>query len=100
KACLARDPSHTKARLSLARCLIKMNEPAEAEPHFREYLKSSPQNVESWMGLGMCFLSLGRADDARAALAHAAQLAPDNFEVRQRPGELERQDGRPGEASE
>jgi tetratricopeptide (TPR) repeat protein len=100
RACLARDPSRAKARLSLARCLIKMNEPAEAEVHFRELLKASPDNVECWLGLGMCLLSLGRSDDARAALAHAAELAPDNFEVRQRLGELELQDGRPEQALE
>lgn len=100
RACLARDPKRTRVRLSLARCLIKMNEPAEAEQHFRQCLKAMPENVEAWLGLGMCLLSLGQADDAREALAHAAQLAPGNFEVRQRLGELELQVGRAEQALE
>jgi tetratricopeptide (TPR) repeat protein len=93
--CLELDPSRTKARLSLAQCLLKMNEPAQAEQHFRRCLNDDPGNLDIWLGLATCLMTLGNADDAQKALQYVAGRSPRHFEARRRLGELELEADRP-----
>jgi tetratricopeptide (TPR) repeat protein len=102
RRCLALDPSHRKARLSLAQCLLRQNEPSQAEAHFRQFLKSAPDNLEAQTGLATCLMTLGRLDEARERFREVAARAPDpqRSEARRRLGELELSSGRPKEALE
>ena len=98
--CLKLDPSRTRARESLAQCLVKMNEPAKAEPHFRRCLKETPENMQNWLDLGTCLMTLGRADEARTAFQHVVARSPRHGDARQRLAELELLSGRPEAAIE
>jgi tetratricopeptide (TPR) repeat protein len=93
--CLKLDPSRHRARLSLAECLLKMNESAKAEPHFRRCLKDAPDELQIWFGLGKCLKNLGRPDEARTAFEHIVERAPRHGEVRMQLAEIEYLAGRP-----
>ena len=98
--CLELEPSRTKARETLARSLVQMNEPARAEHHFRRCLQESPDNLQIWLGLGMCLMNLGHTDEARRALEHVVALSSRNDEARTRLAQLELLSGRPEAAIE
>jgi cytochrome c-type biogenesis protein CcmH len=46
-----------------------------------ERLKSEPEDLDGWMRLGKAYAVLGKRDDARAAWAKAAALAPTRLDV-------------------
>jgi tetratricopeptide (TPR) repeat protein len=98
--CLELDPSRTKSRRILAGCLVEMNEPARAEPHFRRCLQESPDDLQIWLGLGICLMNLGRTDEARLALEHVIACSSRNDEARTRLAQLELLCGRPEAAIE
>jgi tetratricopeptide (TPR) repeat protein len=100
RKCLELDAARTKTRLLLAQCLLNRNDPALAEPCFRQVLRESPDNLAAWMGLGMCLLNLTRTDEARAAFLHVVERAPTDFEARQQLGVLEMHLRRPEVALE
>ncbi|MBI3866569.1 MAG: tetratricopeptide repeat protein [Planctomycetia bacterium] len=89
RRCLEHAPDRTSVRLNLAQSLVRMNSPAEAEPHFRRCLKEQPGNLEARVGLGTCLVNLGRSDEARTVLREALQAAPHDFEAARILGELE-----------
>jgi len=98
RECLARDPSRTQTRLKLARCLLDMNMPAEAEPHLRTCVKEAPGEADAWFRLGECLSALGKNDESRRALERAIQCDPRHFGARRQLGELEIRAGRAEEA--
>jgi tetratricopeptide (TPR) repeat protein len=100
RKCLELDPSRTRARLLLAHCLLNMNNPALAEPEFRQVLRELPDNLGARLGLGMCLTNLTRIDEARTVLREVVERAPRDFDARQRLGELELQSRRPEAALE
>jgi predicted Zn-dependent protease len=98
RRCLELRPDYTKARLSLAQCLLRQNTPAEAEGHFRQCLREGTNRVEALSGLGTCLMSLGRLEEARTAFEEVVSLAPREIDARRRLGELELSLGRPEQA--
>jgi tetratricopeptide (TPR) repeat protein len=86
---IAIDPRHVRAQLSLAQCLLRINEPAAAESAFRSVIRENPASVEAREGLGTCLMSLSRLEEARTALLAVVERNPGHLEARRRLGELE-----------
>jgi len=82
-------PRNVKAQLSLAQCLLRIYEPAEAEKGFRIVIREDPENAEALEGLGTCLMSQSRLEDARTAFLAVIDRNPGHLEARRRLGELE-----------
>lgn len=54
---------------------------AELAAKLAERLKESPNDPQGWMLLGRSYMQVERFDDAAAAYARAAELAPDNVDA-------------------
>jgi protein O-mannosyl-transferase len=57
--------------------LQRMGRAAEAAERWRVYLRAAPRDAGAWNNLGLAEESLGRVDEARAALAKAVALSDD-----------------------
>jgi tetratricopeptide (TPR) repeat protein len=98
RRCLELAPGRSAARLLLAQSLLKMNDPAAAEPELRRCLRELPESIEARTGLGASLFSNGKVDEARSVLEQAVNLAPHDFESRRQLAELELSVGRAGSA--
>jgi tetratricopeptide (TPR) repeat protein len=79
---LAAGPRSAIARCNLASLYLADDQPELAEPLYRRATELSPGLLAGWRGLGNALSRLGRADEARAALERARELAPDDAGVR------------------
>lgn len=74
RAALQVTPNNPVLRLLLANALIEENLPDEAINEYEIIATNDVNNFEAYLGLGKTLLSLGRASDAKVALAHAIKL--------------------------
>jgi Tfp pilus assembly protein PilF len=72
---IARRPDFVEARLRLAEILWSRGDPS-AESHYRTVLAAEPSRAEAHHGLGLVLDATGRADEAQACFAKAAELEP------------------------
>lgn len=93
-------PQRAEARLRLAVCLLKMKRPADAEWHFRHFLRSDPSRVEGLVGLAQGLVDTSRPEEARGFLSQALKLDPDDGSARLLLGRLELSAGRPRQTIE
>jgi len=90
---LAADPHHLGSRLELARLLAGRGMALRALRLLEEIPARSPLEAQSQFVRGLAYAQQGLAAEARAALARAAALAPENREVRLRLAGLYRGEG-------
>ena len=73
---VARRPDFIEARLRLAELAWSCADPAEAEAQYRAALALAPDRADIHHALGLVLESLGRTDEARAALFAPASSRP------------------------
>jgi len=96
---LALEPT-TDAKLDLARAWAKKRVAKQAEPLYKDVLKSEPDNRDAKMGLVDLYLSMGRYGEAEAELKKAIEADPNDLQALARFGILKSRMGRPNEALE
>lgn len=96
---LALEPT-TDARLDLANAWAKKRVAKQAEPLFREVLKTEPDNRDARMGLVDLWLAMGRYADAETSLREALKADANDVQALARLGILKSRMGRPNEALE
>lgn len=96
---LALEPT-TDARLDLARAFAKKRVARQAEPLYREVLKTEPDHRGAKMGLVDLYLSMGRYADAETMLKEAIAADANDLQALSRFGILKSRMGRPNEALE
>jgi tetratricopeptide (TPR) repeat protein len=69
-------PDKANYRFALVDALVLAGHPDSALPQLQRLVKEHPQQPEYWACAGIVLAGLGRHDEARAALARAAELAP------------------------
>ena len=90
----------TDARLDLARAYARKRVAKQAEPLYREVIKSEPDNRAAKMGLVDLYLSMGRYADAETMLKDALKADENDLQALSRLGILKSRMGRPNEALE
>ncbi|MFZ5444929.1 MAG: tetratricopeptide repeat protein [Myxococcota bacterium] len=96
---LALEPT-TDARLDLARAWAKKRVAKQAEPLYRDVLKSEPDNRAAKMGLVDLYITMGRYSDAETMLKEALKADENDLQALARFGILKSRMGRPNEALE
>lgn len=91
-------PTHFKARYGLAQCLLKKNEPGQAEVHFRQCLQLRPEHSGALVGLGIALTSQQQLEEARSLFRRAIEHDSDSLEARRALAELELNANRPRDA--
>jgi tetratricopeptide (TPR) repeat protein len=71
------EPDSLLAGLHLAGLLDARTRSGEALPYYESLRRRFPDEPRILMGLGHCYLQLGRPDDARQVLDHLMELYPD-----------------------
>jgi Tfp pilus assembly protein PilF len=70
------DPEHSAAHTLLAQARGELQEPAEAERHYRLALASDPNNRHAALMLGRLLVTLERVEEAEPYLAQAGEGEP------------------------
>jgi tetratricopeptide (TPR) repeat protein len=96
---LALEPT-TDARLDLARAYARKRVAKQAEPLYRDVLKSEPDNRAAQLGLVDLYLAMGRYADAETMLKEAIARDENDLQALARLGVLKSRMGRPNEALE
>lgn len=78
RAALARDPNLARARLGLAKLLLKERRSDEAAQEFALYLARNPDDVAARVGAALCAKGSGDEDTAIGHLDRALAIAPDD----------------------
>ena len=78
---LAREPDSEDIRRAYAETLVTQGELQKARDQLNEILKADPEDAPTYLRLSQLDRQMGRFDDARQDLTHAAAFAPDNLEV-------------------
>jgi len=76
------EPTNPQANLALALASEMSGKLADAERHYGVVLRQTPDSVPALLGFGRLKLNERRGVDALAALSRAANLQPDNVDVR------------------
>jgi tetratricopeptide (TPR) repeat protein len=74
-------PKNEDYQLDYATELALHGDPSEALKIFATDVKSFPDSVTLWIGLGGCYFLLGKYREASETLLHAEQIAPGNPNV-------------------
>jgi tetratricopeptide (TPR) repeat protein len=77
-------PSDTVMRKRIARLFVVAGSPARASDIFRDVLRHNPRDADAYVGLADAALALGNYPTAKADLAAAAHLAPDDTAIQSR----------------
>lgn len=77
-------PDSVALRRRLGKLFILAGSPVRAATMFREVLKRDSSDAEAYAGLGETAIAAGNLRTARADLAEAVRLHPDNAETRRR----------------
>lgn len=85
-----------EARERLADLLLKRKSPAEARPHFEEWLRRKPDDVRAMTGLARC--RLDEPDAARSLLDRAIQVDPNHVDALRERAMLALNENKPAEA--
>jgi len=75
-------PDRDEYRFGLADAQVQGGRPGAALPALRELALARPASAGRWALYGVALLGAGEPDSARAALAHAASLAPGDTRMR------------------
>jgi len=90
----------TEARLDLARALTKKGVAKEAEPLFKDIIKTEPTNREARVGLVDLYVAMGRFAEAEDILKDMVEKDPADALALSRIGILKSRMGRPDQALE
>jgi choline-sulfatase len=71
-----RDPENPLVNFRLADALLRAGQPARALPYFDRVARGGPRTADPLVGLATAYATLGRLDDARAALLRALEIDP------------------------
>ena len=78
KKVLKIDSSHYQSKVNLAIILEKEGKGPEAQSHYQDALKQSPQEAKIYHNLGINMKRAGKLDDALSYYKNAMGLEPDN----------------------
>jgi cellulose synthase operon protein C len=76
------NPRFAQAQYQLGYMDFQAGNNAAAEREFRATVEALPDNVQAWISLAATLGAESRLDEARAAIAHALQLQPENSAAR------------------
>jgi tetratricopeptide (TPR) repeat protein len=71
---LALDPKDPVAKHEMATVMMDMGRPRDAIPHLREVVKNEADNLDAWVDLGNCYVTVGFYSEAEKALHKALEL--------------------------
>ena len=77
------NPHFAPAQYRLGYMDFQAGDNAAAEREFRATVEALPDNAQAWISLAATLDREARLDEARAAVAHALQLQPDNAAARE-----------------
>jgi len=77
------NPHFAPAQYRLGYLDFQAGDNAAAEREFRAIVEALPDNAQAWVSLADTLVREARLDEARAAVAHALQLQPDNAAARE-----------------
>jgi arylsulfatase A-like enzyme/Flp pilus assembly protein TadD len=95
---LALEIESFEVHFNLARSLLALGRPREAEPHFAEATRRLPTNAAAWEGLAQCRSAQGDLAGALAAVKEGQEALPENAALLQRAGAILVRMGKPAEA--
>lgn len=72
------DSNHFQSKVNLAIILEKEGKGPEAQSHYQEALKQSPQEAKIYHNLGINMKRAGKLDDALSYYKNAMGIEPDN----------------------
>jgi tetratricopeptide (TPR) repeat protein len=75
------EPDYLEARLGLVHCLQLLGRFDETLPHYRHIVKVDPRRDDAWVDGATMLISLSRYDEARAWLAAARKIHPEQPEL-------------------
>ena len=75
------EPDYLDARLGLVHCLQLLGRFDETLPHYRHIVKVDPRRDDAWVDGATVLISLSRYDEARAWLAAARKVHPEQPEL-------------------
>lgn len=91
---VALGPTSAVLMANLANVLNQLEHYAAAEALCRAALQTDPQHVDAYIGLGAALAYQGLSVQSEACFERAAELAPDNLEVRRNLAHLYQETGR------
>ncbi len=89
------DPHFAPAQYRLGYMDFQAEDNAAAEREFRATVEALPENAQAWILLAATLDREARMDEARAAVARALQLRPDNSDARELSNKLAQAHGQP-----
>jgi tetratricopeptide (TPR) repeat protein len=97
---LTAKPGDLRATEYLARTLLGTQQPAAAEPLFRQILAADPSAGKAWLGLAISQYRQGKYQEAKESLAAAERHLPRNPQVSYYQGLVREREPGPGPAAE
>jgi arylsulfatase A-like enzyme/Flp pilus assembly protein TadD len=95
---LALEIESFEVHFNLARSLLSLGRPREAEPHFAEATRRLPSHAAAWEGLAQCRSARGDLAGALDAVKEGQQALPEDAALLQREGAILVRMGKPAEA--
>ena len=92
------DPSNLDLKRNLAQDLMLAGKPEESLKVYTELTQDDPKDPEPFLRMSQVYREMNDFAKARAALDHAKQLEPDNFEIRYSEVSLLEAEGRHADA--
>jgi len=91
-------PDDPESHLSLAIIRTREGDHEKALPHFQACVDRDPKDKRALFGLGNCYYTLGRMEEARATLARLFATGQEDAAAYLVQGKIEMSEGRPKEA--
>jgi tetratricopeptide (TPR) repeat protein len=97
---IALDPRLTQAHVNLISLYGRLEDPANAEKHYRQAIALDPNSEEAYYNFGVLCYQSQRRGEAKTAFLHALSLDPNHAEAHNNLGALLEEQGQLAEAAQ